>query len=80
MISNPINELEDDDDDFFPSMDTSFTSGDNNDYYDNIDFDSLTEIKKRYYEREYGITIEKSSGDSSLTENFQSSSANSSKR
>ena len=44
MIKNPINELEDDDDDYVPSIDTSFTYDDNNDYYDNIDFDSLTEI------------------------------------
>ena len=60
-------------------MDTSFTSDDNNDYYDNINFDSLTEIQKRYYARE-GYTIQTSSDDSSLAENFQSSSANSAKR
>jgi hypothetical protein len=65
--------LEDDDDDFVPSSNTLFTSDDNNDYYDNIDFDSLTEMKKRYYEREYGIT---SSDDSNFNKNFQSSSAN----
>ena len=52
MIKNPINELEDDDDDYVPSIDTSFTSNDNKNYYDNIDFDSLTEIKKRVYEVE----------------------------
>ncbi len=71
--------MADDDDDYVPSMDTSFTSDDNNDYYDNIDFDSLTEIKKRFYERR-GFTIQTPSDDSSLAENFQSSSANSSKR
>ena len=52
MIINPKNELEDDDDDYVPSMDTSFTSDDNNNYYDNIDFDSLTEMKKRVKEAE----------------------------
>ena len=52
MIINPTNELEDDDDDYVPSMDTSFTSDDNNNYYDNIDFDSLTEMKKRVKEAE----------------------------
>ncbi len=61
--------MADDDDDYVPSMDTSFTSDDNNDYYDNIDFDSLTELKKRYYEREE-FTIQTSSDDSSLAENF----------
>ncbi len=52
MIRNPKNELEDDDDDddYVPTMDTSFTSDDNNNYYDNIDFESLTEMKKRVYE------------------------------
>jgi len=60
-----------DDDDYVPFMDTSFTSDDNNDYLDNIDFDSLTEITKRHYERE-GFTIQTSSDDSSLAENFQS--------
>ena len=65
--------MEDNDDDFVPSSNTSFTSDDNNDYYDNIDFDSLTEMKKSYYKREYGIT---SSDDSNFNENFQSSSAN----
>ena len=44
--------MEDRDDDFVPSSNTSFTSDDNNDYYDNIDFDSLTEMKKRVYEVE----------------------------
>ncbi len=52
MIRNPKNELEDDDDDYVPSMDTLFTSDDNNNYYDNIDFDSLTEMKKRVKEAE----------------------------
>ena len=52
MIRNPKNELEDDDDDYVPSMDTSFTSDNNNNYYDNIDFDSLTETKKRVKEAE----------------------------
>ena len=71
--------MADDDDDYVPSIDTSFTFDDKNDYYDNIDFDPLTEMKKIYYEYE-GITIERSSGDSSLAENIQSSSANESKR
>ena len=31
---------------------TLFTCDDNKNYYDNIDFDSLTEIKKRVYEVE----------------------------
>jgi len=79
VINIPINELADDDDDYVPSNDTSFTSNDNNDYYDNIDFDSLTEMKKRYYEYE-GMTFETSSDNYSFAENFQSSSANSSKR
>ena len=52
MIKNPINELEDYDDDYVSSIDTSFTSDDNNIYYDNIDFDSLTEMKKRVSEVE----------------------------
>ncbi len=52
MIINPTNELEDDDDDYVPSIDTSFTSDDNNNYYDNIDFDSLTEMKMRFIEDE----------------------------
>jgi hypothetical protein len=52
VIINPTNELEDDDDDYVPSMDTSFTSDDNNNYYDNIDFDSLTEMKMRFKEDE----------------------------
>ena len=52
MIKNPINELEDDDDDYVPSIDTSFTFDDSNNYYDNIDFNSLTEMKKRVYEVE----------------------------
>jgi hypothetical protein len=60
-------------------MDTSFTSDDNNDYYDNIDFDSSTEIEKWVYERK-GFTIHTSSDDSSLAENFHSSSDYSSKR
>jgi hypothetical protein len=62
FINNPINELADYDDDYIPSMETSFNSDDNNDYYDNIDFDFLTEIKKRYYESE-GFTIRTSSDD-----------------
>ncbi len=52
--------MEDDDDDYVPSINTSFTSEDINDYYDNIDFDSLTEMKKRFYESK-GITIQTSS-------------------
>jgi hypothetical protein len=52
VIINPTNELEDDDDDYVPSIDTSFTSDDNNNYYDNIDFDSLTEMKMRFIEDE----------------------------
>ena len=61
-----------DDDDYVPSIDTSFTSDENNDYYNNIDFDSLIEMKKRYYESE-GFTIQTSSDDSRflvLAENF----------
>jgi hypothetical protein len=65
VINNPINELADDDDDYVPSSDTSFTSNDNNDYNDNIDFDSSIEMKKRFYDSE-GMTIRTSTDDSSL--------------
>ena len=77
VINNPVNELANDDGDYVTSSDTSFTSDGNNDYNDNIDFDSFIEMKKRFYESE-GMTIQTSSDDSSL-EKFQSSSANSAK-
>jgi len=51
---NPINECEADDDDYV--------------YYDNIDFDSLTEMKKRVYESK-GMNIQTSSDDSSKGKN-----------
>ena len=56
--------MADDDDGYVPSIDTPLTSDDNNDYYDNLNFDSWTEMKKRYYEYEK-FTIETSSDDSS---------------
>jgi len=69
--------LEDDDGDYVPSSDTSFTSNDNNDYNDNVDFYSFVEMKKILYESE-GMSIHTSSDVSSL-EKFQSSSADSAK-
>ena len=68
VIKNHISECEDDDDEYVPSIDTSFTSDDNHDYYDNIDFDSLSEMKKRVYESK-GINIQTSSDDSSKGKN-----------
>ncbi len=64
MISNPINELKDDDDTFVPSSDSSFTSNDNNEFNYNIDLCSFIEMQKRYYEE--GFTIQTSSDDSSM--------------
>jgi hypothetical protein len=71
FINNPINELSDDDDDYVPSMDTSFTSDDNNDFYDNVEFDVRTELKKnaREIRREYGWSSY-DDDDSDLDENF----------
>ena len=74
MIHNPINELSDDDEDYVPSNDTSFTFNDNNDRMKI----SIIEMAKRFNESE-GMTIQTSSDDSSLAEKFYSSSANSTK-
>jgi hypothetical protein len=49
VINNPIHELSDDDEDYVYSNDTSFTFDDNNDYNENVDFDSQFVREKNYY-------------------------------
>jgi len=57
VINNPIHELSDDDEDYVYSNDTSFIFDDNNDYNENVAFDSQFEMAKNYYELTEGITI-----------------------
>ena len=81
VINNPINELSDDDEDYVYSKDTFLSVHDSYDYYENVDFDSLFERQRIYYELNEGIIIQNtSSDDSSLSEKFQFSSANSEKQ
>ena len=81
MINNSINELWDDDEDCVNSKDTSFTVDDNYDYHGIVDFDSLFERQRLYYEITEGITIHNtSSDDNSSSKHVPSSSANSERR
>ena len=66
VMNNSINESSDDDENYVFSNDTYCTSDDNNEYYENVDIETLLELKIDYYISR-GITIrDTSSNDSSI--------------
>ncbi len=68
MINNPINELSDDDENWVFSYDSSITD-DDNEYDENVDFDTNIEMQRNYYYLSTGMTLpDNSSHDSSLDE------------